>query len=124
MRKKAIKKERLFLRQGTLTFPVFGYVVHFVETDDFDLATQHLKLGSHGAREVTEAMTWLSKKGDYAYIFIDKKCQPIGTIVHECWHVINAMLTFRGLDLKDEENVAYHLDFLVEKAMKFYKKEK
>lgn len=124
MGRKRTKKVRLFLRQGELKFPVFGYIVHFVETNDFDLALQHLKLRSRGPREVTEAMTWMSKRGDEAYIFIDRKRQPIGTIVHECWHVVNEILTFRGLDLKDEENVAYHLDFLVTHAMKFYRKEK
>jgi hypothetical protein len=118
------KGEKIYLREGKFEFPVFGYTVHFVETDNFLLAAQHLKLSTPALRDVTDAMAWMSKKGDEAYIFIDQKHQPIGTIVHECWHVINHMLTFRGVELNDDENVAYHLDFLVEKAMKFYKKEK
>jgi hypothetical protein len=45
-------------------------------------------------------------------------------IVHECWHAISHLLEEKGVDLGDEEAVAYHLDYAVMHAMKFYGKEK
>ena len=118
------RKVKLYFRQGWVSFPVFGgYVVYFVETNDFDLAIQHLKLKSHGPCEGAEAMTWVAKDGGYSYILVKPK-SPIHHIVHECWHAIYHMLTFRNVSLDDEENIAYHLDYLVSKAMKFYGKEK
>lgn len=123
MARKPIKKTKIFYRKGVVKFPVFDYTVHFVETDNFDLAIQQLKLKSHAVGELTEAATWNGSEGCESYIFVHKTHQPISTIVHECWHAVFRMLSFRGLNMMDEENVAYHLDYLVKQAMSFYGKE-
>ena len=121
MRKKRVK---VYIRDAKMRFDVFGFDVHFVETDDYVLAMDHLKLRDHGdgPKDTTEAFTWNAAKGDESYIFTERN-PSINTVVHECWHAVKHMLDFRGVGMENE-TVAYHLDHLVKYAMKFYKKEK
>ena len=117
------KRESVRLKKGKMTFSVFNYVVHFVETEDFDAAKAIYKLEGGNSSNDAEAITWIANSGKESYIFVAPKTK-IGTIVHECWHAINHMLTEHGVCLTDDEAVAYHLDHLVSHAMKFYGKEK
>ena len=118
------KRARVYIRNAKIHFDVFGFDVHFVETDDYEAAMDYLKLRDrgNGPKDTTEAFTWNASSGDESYIFTGRKAD-ISTIVHECWHAINHMLDFRGVGMENE-TVAYHLDYLVKRAMKFYRKEK
>lgn len=121
MRKKRVK---VYIRNARLRFDVFGFDVHFVETDNYTAAMDHFKLRDHGdgPKDTTEAFTWNATAGNESYIFTERN-PSIHTIVHECWHAVKHMLDFRGVRMENE-TVAYHLDHLVKYAMKFYKKEK
>lgn len=49
-----------------------------------------------------------------SYVFLPIKGLSAGTIAHEAWHVIHRMLKFCGAEI-DNETVAYHLGYLVDK---------
>jgi hypothetical protein len=102
-----------------MEFGVFDYEIHFIETDNFKLAAQHLKLNAcQSLNENTLGVTWNAHDKMKSYIFL-KKDPGLHILVHECWHAIYQMLTCRGVELEDEL-VAYHLDHLVLQAAKFY----
>ena len=42
----------------------------------------------------------------------------VGSIAHESWHVVRRMMEHAGVEL-DNEAVAYHLGFLVNKIFRF-----
>ena len=117
------KGKKVYIRSRKMKLPVFDYTIHFIETDDFNLAIEHFHLKSSTNKERATAITWRANCGSCGYIFIKPKA-PINVIVHECVHVVYHVLVDRGAELSDEENFAYHLDYVVKHAMKFYKKEK
>ena len=57
--------------------------------------------------------------GQSDLIFLIGDCKT-GTVSHECLHAIWAMMEFVGIGFKEEEFVAYHLDYLVQ-AVQNYK---
>jgi hypothetical protein len=102
-----------------ITFPVFdNYAVHIEKTSDIMKsmekypATKHVEPGEH-----TEAITVHVADDPCSYIFLPHNA-AVGTIAHEAWHVVRRMLEYVGADLENE-NVAYHLGFLVNRIFKF-----
>jgi hypothetical protein len=120
-RRAASEKVKISLREGGTRFPVFNYDVLFIETTNIELAAQHLNLSPMKLPDA-QAATWTSNDGNRAYIFVHPK-ELVNVIVHECWHVINHMFKNRGMDF-EEEAVAYHLDYLVLEALKFFQGKK
>ena len=57
--------------------------------------------------------------GESRLFFLIGDCKT-GTVAHECLHAIWAMMEFVGIGFKEEEFVAYHLDYLVQ-AVQNYK---
>ena len=108
--------DKFVLNKKRIDFPVFEYYVLVIETNNFDRAAK--KLGfEETPRETSIAFTRTANNGSHSAIFVSVEA-PIGHIVHESWHAIHHMLTFRGAEL-EEENVAYHLEFLVSKITRF-----
>ena len=56
--------------------------------------------------------------GQSDLFFLIGDCKT-GTVSHECLHAIWAMMEAVGIGFKEEEFVAYHLDFLVQHIQDF-----
>lgn len=56
--------------------------------------------------------------GESQLFFLIGDCTT-GTVAHECLHAIWAMMGFVGIGFKEEEFVAYHLDYLVQAVQNF-----
>lgn len=52
-----------------------------------------------------------------AFIFLPYHAS-VGTIAHEAWHIIKAMMERMDVEL-DSETVAYHLGYLVDEIFRF-----
>ena len=102
-------------------FPVFSdFIVHIEVTSDFKKSFSKYPLTENIPEEECgswEAMTAHDDEGSISFLFI-KPDASVGTIAHESWHVIKRMLDTRGVDL-DNETVAYHLGYLVDKVFQF-----
>lgn len=116
----AMKKSyKSFKRLHMVDFPVWHYTVYVVFTDDYNAASKELNL-EQPARPfgpTTEAVTFHEDGNGISYMFFHKKEHvSIKSIVHESWHVIHRMLEYVGAEV-DNETVAYHLGYLVEKVL-------
>lgn len=110
------------IRKKTITFPVFNADIDVVVTNSIEKAKERYKLKpSEEPATYALALTYLEDDGD-SYIFL-KPNSSVATVVHESWHAIHHMFTYRGAELEDEI-VAYHLDYLTQKAWDFLKKKK
>ncbi len=56
--------------------------------------------------------------GESQLFFLIGDCTT-GTVAHECLHAIWTMMGFVGIGFKEEEFVAYHLDYLVQAVQNF-----
>jgi hypothetical protein len=52
-----------------------------------------------------------------SYLFL-KHDAPESTVAHECWHIVHRIMDWCGAEL-DNETVAYHLAYMVEKVYEF-----
>jgi hypothetical protein len=100
-------------------FPVFSdYTVHVEIAADLEDAVKKYK---HTRDiEVGPDVDGLAIHVDYepiSYLFVPPRCS-VGTIAHECWHVVHRMLKHVGVDI-ESETVAYHLGYLVDKVTDF-----
>ncbi len=68
--------------------------------------------------ENSEAFTLGSIPGGYSIIYL-KKDAKIGTIAHESYHAVKHLMKFIGSPGDDGEVVAYHLGYIVDKAVEF-----
>lgn len=99
-----------------IKFPVFhNYTVNVEIAPNIEKAVERyknvFKIEGWGGEEETNAITvhenWAS------YMFLRPRTTP-GTIAHESLHVIAEIADKTGMKL-DDENVAYHLGYLVDK---------
>ena len=110
------------IRSKTFTFDTFGFkvTVHMGE----DVRTAVLKYKR--SREECDkselgdelAVTFIVDDPGGAFIFFNDSRPNAAIIAHEAWHVVFGMFEYYGLDVKDEEAVAYHLMWLVHKIHK------
>jgi hypothetical protein len=78
--------------------------------------------GSDGeCKDGVEAMTFAQDE-PLSIIFLTPSVS-VGTIAHEAWHAVEAMMKFTGAEI-ESEMVAYHLGYLVDKIFKFVRKGK
>lgn len=108
-----------------ITLPVYGWEVNIIYTNDISQSrtnrVQEIGALKKPVRITCDAMHEYSKLYFESWVFITEKC-TIGTVVHEFWHVIEAI--FRTLEIKmDNENVAYHLGYLTDKYYEWLNQE-
>jgi len=57
--------------------------------------------------------------GGISHLFFKLGDCPTGVVAHECWHAIHAMFEWAGVRDFENELVAYHLGYLVQKVADF-----
>ncbi len=110
-------------RKLNVKFPVFGdYTVYIEMTDDMKKSLAKRKVTAPAISEIDNNAHAMVIHDDNAssYVFLPMK-PAVGTIAHEAWHVIKGMMEYAGVEL-DNETVAYHLGYLVNKISKFVRK--
>ena len=96
-------------------FPVFNYSVEIVFTGS--VSESHYYRTDEDSPDCHEGQYTELAGGGILYI---QKEASYGTLAHECWHAVHHMLARVGAGL-DEEVVAYHLGYLVDKVLEFRK---
>ncbi len=105
-----------------LFFPVFSnYKVKIVITREPIQVARYIAdrdyLREPQPREVADAFTTSGHGYSFVYLRPDTE---IGTIAHEMYHAVEGLMDFIFPGAKrDEEVVAYHLGYIVDKAVEF-----
>ncbi len=104
-----------------IDFPVFNYDMTIVYTDDIVRSREELDhvIGAADRKFIDDCDGLHSFHEDKStgFIFFTPDTS-IGVIAHECYHAISRMLRWIGAK-KEEEVVAYHLSYLLDKVLKF-----
>lgn len=106
-----------------IEFPILNYRVVVILTDDISASRESRKteLGPVG-EPISKYVDGMHSYDDYSpdsYIFISPEGR-LGTIAHECYHVVDRM--FRWIGAKHEnELTAYHLGYLTDEIIEFIK---
>lgn len=102
-------------------FPVWMYDIHLIYTTDIGVsANKRFSLKpEHQPDEYTLGFYVSSKDGHNYVIFNTKSTE--GQIAHEIHHALWDMFRRKGAEL-DDETFAYHLTYLLDKALEFKRK--
>jgi hypothetical protein len=123
-----VKKTKYNDYEMILRFPVWShYAIHVVVGETIEKSVQS-RYGVVSASKVEDAdALTMSHDGKHGHIFFDMPSlfEPYliaGNLAHESWHAVRRMLCYMGAsDLPiDNETVAYHLGYTVERATKFF----
>jgi len=105
-----------------LEFPVFSkYTMHVEVTTDIQKSlakypeTEYAMDGEENSN--THAIAVHIANEPFTFIFLPYNVS-VGTIAHEAWHAIRRMMEYMDVDL-DNETVAYHLGYSVDKIFNF-----
>lgn len=104
----------------TVRFPVFmNYRIVVIVTNDKDRTYKKIIKGTNLPPESDfDALhVWVGSRAT-SYLIFQPDANP-GTISHECWHAVRYVLVdFMGAKV-DNEIVAYHLGYLVNRVYPF-----
>ena len=104
-----------------IEFPVFADTIIHVETSkDFEKTIQKYPCIRRGEECLCDANALTISAGNVIFIFLRPNAD-VGAIAHESWHAVRYMLGTLGVDL-DNETVAYHLGYLVNKIFNFIRR--
>lgn len=106
--RESLKKVKV-LHLGTVRFPAFRYCVRITVASD--MSEYLTRTGTDSCDRCAPEAMHRCMDGESEIIF--RPFPSAGTVAHESWHAIRAMLLEAGCEL-DNENVAYHLGFLVD----------
>ena len=91
--------------EKNITFPVFGYIVHCIYTDDINSSREKHTDILGACEEIlspsVDGMHDSNKLYADGYIFFTPD-STIGTIAHECFHALWRMFKFYGAKLENE----------------------
>lgn len=112
--------EDLKERVTKIVFPVFsGYEVYVCISDDI-VASRQKRDGYFGEKftggDALGLHSYPLGSTGISWLFFPIIVRP-GTVAHESWHCIFRMMSWVGADIENEV-VAYHLGYLVEKVTK------
>jgi hypothetical protein len=113
-------------RKATIIeFPVFNhYVVHVEIAKDLKKAMVKYPAAKPATNDLEDVRAIVVHKHDTSFSYMFFKPNPnVGTIAHECYHVVRRMLNYVGCE-DDNEVTAYHLEYLVRKVTKFIRGKK
>lgn len=118
---KLVKSKQYGDYEKIVTFPVWSnYKVHIVFSEDIagSLRKRYGKKADPRAGEAG-AMHRYDSDG-HSHIFFKVGDAGTGTIAHECYHAVRAMMmSFADCDTMENETTAYHLGYLVSQATEF-----
>lgn len=104
-----------------IEFPVFGYWMHIIYTDDIQTSREKHADQIGAMDEILmssiDGMHSNNKIKPDGWIFFTPESST-GTIAHEVFHSLWAMFKFYGAKLENEI-VAYHLGYMLDKIMDF-----
>lgn len=111
-------KKEVTEREKIIEFPVFNYTVHLVITWDVTQSRMN-RSDALGPLEPGLCSALHSYKEDesVSYLFLPVNAKP-GVVVHEAWHCIWRIWDWIGADFENEV-VAYHIEYLVDKIHEF-----
>lgn len=102
-----------------ITFEIMGgYNVRLVFAKDLFKSAKD-RIGSTPSENADAFVYHVNDRG-HSYIFL-KPDSTESTVSHECWHIVHRVFKYCGVAEMDDEVVAYHLDYLVEKVYEFKK---
>lgn len=108
----------------TVRFPVFAnYTVNIVITDDVvkSRKSRDAKLGEPYDGVTAQAIhSWPLDGQGSSWLFFTQNVGA-GTVAHECFHCVRRIMRWLGADIENEV-VAYHLGYLVDKTWKSLKR--
>jgi len=111
-------------RKTHFTFPVLNnYTVRVIVSDKLANAVSKYPGLKEFAEDYSDKEARVfTCESHHCYMFLPTDA-CVRTIVHECWHVMKAMMVYVGIKL-DQETVAYHLGYLTQKVYDFVNKTK
>ncbi len=123
--KKWRKWERPFFQELITYFPVFSnFKLTVIIAEDVNKAATYISdrefISEPKQTEGTEALTASNAVKGYAIIYV-KPDAPAGTIAHESYHAVCAVMKMAGAE-EEHEVVAYHLGYVVDLVAAFQKK--
>jgi hypothetical protein len=110
-------------RKKDINFNALHYTVRFISTDNMKKSfarfehTKSVLEDEERDWSVSSGVSVHVKGEGLSYIFVPHTC-GVGTVVHEAFHCIEAMLKDRDIPVADEM-VAYHLGYLVQAISDF-----
>lgn len=114
-----MKKTRHGDYEKTIRFPVFSnYQVKVVFTDDV-AASKKARYGTDFDTSNASAVHCHDETQGVSHIIFDINRACNGTMAHESWHAIYAMMKWAGAGLENEV-VAYHLGYLTQRVNDFF----
>jgi hypothetical protein len=113
-----LKQSRHKDYEKVIKFPIFShYKVHIIFSDDIR-KSKKVRYGSDEFADGASAVHCHDSDGHSHCIYdIGKSCT--GTIAHESWHAVWAMLKWAGVEIENEV-VAYHLGYIVQATTDFW----
>lgn len=113
---KSCKYKNIPDKTKTWLFPVFGYEIKVVSSNDIMKAMQKFKHTKNIDVEEHDSSAALSvhvSKEPLTYIFVPHRI-TLEMMVHEAFHAVRRMLKYHSINTDDNEIVAYHLGYLVQ----------
>jgi len=117
------KKKKFWEKEKIINFNPLDQIIKVVYTNNINKSRikRNKKLGklTNKLSPLVDGLCCTRKHR--IYLFITPK-STYGVIAHEAYHGITALFKYIGVDEYDEEIVAYHLGYLIDKIVKFKKK--
>lgn len=99
--------------ERVVLFDVWNYPIRIIFTPDIGKSYAGRFSGLHDFSAI-QACHVRGKNTGKAYLFFPLGDTDVGTIAHESWHAIRAMLVdHAGVEIMEDEVTAYHLAYLV-----------
>jgi hypothetical protein len=105
-------------------FEVFsGCRVYIIFTDDIIASVEYIRqrddFHTNTPRDRNADGLTINVNNGNSYVILENEAPAAGTIAHEAWHVVYAVFKYMGVKLSDDEAVAYHLGYVVQKIVDF-----
>jgi hypothetical protein len=116
------KKGRFRERHMLIALDAWNYAVNVVLTTDIEKSRQKINKAMYDI-EVDETIDGLcvpSKSASWILLGFDASA---GVVAHECWHAVWNLSQWAGVELENE-TIAYHLGYLVQRTTDFLKRER
>ena len=105
--------------QYEASFEVFGFSTYIVFSEDMVKSIKGRYPKLYVTNQDFGAMCCRTSGKPEQHIFFELGNCPVGTLAHECWHAVRYMLLDWSKCEIDNENIAYHIGWLVDQAASF-----
>lgn len=114
-------KEKIF----TIEFPVFDYELVVILSSDVmkSRTDRDEEVGEKFTGEPALALHSYNYHNPIAFLIFNEHDVTPGVIAHEASHAVYRLLEWIGATERDEEVLAYHIEYIVDKVWNFVKKQ-